>query len=165
MKKLIWATVFLMTFSVPAWAQDSLNNLYCSDYYSSRVKITADASAQKISEADINKMGNSIININPGQLPDLSENARLYAASFSCDTLLLGHLMKGYESIYHHYDQVENADCWAAGKLLYGNILDKAGLRALEKEINKMSREQWSHFPGPVRVVALNETCELRPMN
>ena len=163
MKKLIWTTVLFMTFSVPAWA-DSINNLYCSDYHSSRVKITADTSARKISDASINTVGNSVIKINPEQLGDLSANARLYAASYSCGTLVLGHLVKGSESIYHHFEQVGNADCWAAGKLFYEGLIDKQGVGALEEEINNMTREQWSHFPGPVRVVALNDTCELRPM-
>ena len=28
-----------------------------------------------------------------------------------------------------------------------------------------MSREQWSHFPGPIRFVALNGGCELKPID
>ncbi|MBC8288316.1 MAG: hypothetical protein H8E42_12645 [Nitrospinae bacterium] len=165
MQRLIWITIFLMTFSLPAWAQESLDNAYCSDYHSARVKIVSDSSARKLTEASMTASGRSVIRINLGQLNELSNNARSFAVNFSCGRLVLGHLVKGAEDIYDHYDQVGNADCWAAGKLFYSGRIDKNGVTALEEEINQLNREQWSHFPGPVRVVALNDTCELKPLN
>jgi hypothetical protein len=165
MRRLIWTTIFLMAFSFPAWAQESIESLYCSDHHSMRVKIVSDSSARKLSDAVMTAGGNSVIRINPGQLSDLSGNARLFAASHSCATLVLGHLNKGAENIYEYFDQVENADCWAAGKLFYGGLVDKAGVDALEEEINQLTPEQRSHFPGPARIVSLNEVCELKPMN
>ena len=165
MRRLIWTTIFMMAFSLPAWAQEPLGNMYCSDYHSSRVKIVSDSSARKISDANITRGGNSVIRINSSQLSGLSKNARLYAVNFSCGSLVLGHMNKGAENIYDFYDQVENADCWAAGKLFYGGIIDKVGVGALEEEINMLTPEQRSHFPGPARIVSLNDSCELRPMN
>jgi hypothetical protein len=165
MQRLIWITVFLSTFSLPAWAQEPLDGKYCSDYHSAHVKMVSDSSARKISEAHITAWGNSVIRINSGRLSDLSANARSFAVNFSCASLTLGHLVKGAESIYQYFDQVQNADCWAAGKLFYEGNLGKAGIVALEEEINQLSREQWSHFPGPVRVVSFNDTCELKPLN
>lgn len=165
MRIMIWTAVLLITFSLPAWAQESFDNMYCSDYHSARVKIVSDSSARKLSEASMTAGGNSVIRINAGQLGNLSNNARSFAVNFSCASLVLGHLVKGAESIYEHFDQVENADCWAVGKLFYNDQIDKAGITALEEEINQLDRKLWSHFPGPVRVVSLNDTCKLKPMN
>ena len=165
MRKLIWTAIFVMAFSVPVWAQESSENLYCSDFHSARVKIVSDSSARKFSEAVMTAGGHSMIRINADQLKDLSANARSFAANFSCASLVLGHLVKGAEDIYEHFSQVGNADCWAAGKLFYNGRVDKNGVMALEEEINQLNREQWSHFPGPVRVVSLNDTCKLKPMN
>ena len=165
MRQSIWTVIFVLAFSVPACAQETLEHLYCSDFHSARVKIVSDSSARKLSDAVMTAGGSSMIRINVGQLKDLSSNARAFAANFSCASLVLGHLVKGAEDIYDHYSQVENADCWAVGKLFYNGRVDKNGVGALEEEINQLNRKQWSHFPGPVRVVSLNDTCELKPMN
>ncbi len=162
---MIGTAIFLITFSLPAWAQESFDNMYCSDYHSARVKIVSDSSARKLSETSMTTSGKSVIRINSGQLKDLSKNARSYAVNFSCASLVLGHLVKGAEGIYHYYDQVGNADCWAVGKLFYNDQIDKNGITALEEENNQLNREHWSHFPGPVRVISLNDTCELKPIN
>lgn len=95
MQRLIWTTIFLMTFSLPAWAQESFDNMYCSDYHSARVKVVSDSSARKLSEANMTRGGGSVIRINAGQLNDLSNNARSFAVNFSCARLVLGHLVKG----------------------------------------------------------------------
>ncbi len=165
MQRSLWIAVFLTAFSLPAWAQESMDSMYCSDYHSAHVKMVSDSSARKISEASMTAGGNSVIRVNSGQLSDLSANARSFAVNFSCARLVLGHLVKGAENIYQHYDQVENADCWAVGKLFYSERINKEGISALEEEINQLNREQWSHFPGPVRVVSLNDACKLKPMN
>lgn len=164
MQRLIWTTIFLIAFSLPAWAQESFDNMFCSDYHSTPVKVVSDSSARKLSESNTTAGGGSVIRINSGQLNDLSNNARSFAVNFSCARLVLGHLVKGAESIQEHFDQVENADCWAVGKLFYTNRIDKDGITALEEEINQLNRKQWSHFPGPVRVVSLNDTCKLKPL-
>ena len=165
MHRLIWTAIFLAAFSLPAWAQEPFDNMFCSDYHNARVKIVSASSARKLSEANMTVGGKSVIRINSGQLNDLSGNVRSFAVNFSCASLVLGHLVKGAENIYDYYDQVENADCWAVGKLFYGGCIDKEGVVALEEEINQLNREQWSHFPGPVRVVALNDICKLKPLN
>ena len=165
MCRLIWVAIFLISFSLPAWAQESFTNLYCTDYHSARVKMVSDSSARKISDAVMTHGGNSVIRINSDQLNEVSGNARLFAVNFSCASLVLGHLNKGAENVYEYYDQVENADCWAAAKLFYGGQIDKAGVTALEEEINQLTPEQRSHFPGPARIVSLSDVCELKPMN
>ena len=106
MRQSIWTVIFVLAFSVPAWAQESLENLYCSDFHSARVKIVSDSSARKLSDAVMTAGGSSMIRINVGQLKDLSSNARAFAANFSCASLVLGHLVKGAEDIYDHYSQV-----------------------------------------------------------
>ena len=164
MKKLILTALFLVGFSIPAAAQNSFENLYCSDYHGYGVQIIPDSSARLIAEADISTYGVSQIRINPMQLKDLSPNARAFAIGHVCANHTLGHLVRPVENIYHHYDRVGNADCSVAAKLFYSGQITKEGIDAIEEEINQMSREQWSHFPGPVRFVTLNEVCELKPM-
>ena len=164
MKNLMFTAMLLVVFSVPAAAQDSIENLYCSDYHGTRVQIIPDASALQMAEADISTLGTPQIRVNAAQLKKLSPNTRAFAVNHVCENLTLGHLVRSVDNIYDHYDRVGNADCWAAGKLFYGGIVDKGGVDAIEAEINQLTREQWSHFPGPIRVVTLNEVCELKPM-
>jgi hypothetical protein len=164
MKKLILTALILIGFSTPVAAQNSIENLYCSDYHGSRVQIITDSSARLIAEAGISNYGVPQIRINPMQLKDLSPNARVFAVGHVCANLTLGHLVKAVDNIYDHYDRVRNADCSVAAKLFYSGQVNKEGIDAIENEINQMSREQWSHFPGPIRVVTLNEVCELKPM-
>ena len=165
MKKLILTALFLVGFSIPVAAQNSIENLYCSDYHGNRVQIIPDSSARLIAEAGISTYGVPQIRINPMQLKDLSPNARIFAIGHVCANLTLGHLVRAVENIYDHYDRVGNADCSAAAKLFYSGQVNKKGIDAIEEEINKMSREQWSYFPGPIRVVTLNGVCELKPMD
>jgi hypothetical protein len=47
----------------------------------------------------------------------------------------------------------------------YSGQVNKKGIDAIGEDINQMSREQWSHFPGPICVVTLNGVCELKPMD
>ncbi len=164
MKKLILVVIFLASFSIPAGAQNSMENLYCSDYHGSRIQMISDTSARQLAEAGISPLGIPQIRVNPEQLKDLSPNTRAFAINHVCANHTLGHLVRGVEGIYNHYERVGNADCWAVVKLFYAGIVDKDGVNAIEEEINQLSREQWSHFPGPVRVVSLNDVCELKPM-
>jgi len=164
MKKTFLIVIFLAAFSTPAGAQNSIEEFYCSDYHSSRVQIISDASARQMVEAGISTLGAPQIRVNPAQLKDLSKNTRAFAINHVCANHTLGHLVRGVEDIYDHYDRVGNADCWAAAKLFYAGIVDKDGVDAIEEEINQLTREQWSHFPGPVRVVSLNDVCELKEM-
>lgn len=118
-----------------------------------------------MAEAAISTYGAPYIKVNPGQLKDLSPHAKAFAVNHVCANHTLGHLVKAVDNIYDHYDRVGNADCWAAAKLFYSGIINSEGVTTLEEEINQLNREQWSHFPGPVRVVTLNDACELKPMN
>lgn len=165
MKKWFLTVVFLVGSSISATAQNSIENLYCSDYHGNRAQIIPDSSARLIAEANISTYGVPQIRVNPMQLKDLSPNARAFAVGHVCANLTLGHLVKAVDNIYDHFDRVGNADCSAAAKLFYSGQVNKEGVDAIEKEINQMNREQWSHFPGPVRLVTLNEVCELKPMN
>ena len=164
MKKIFLTVIFLAAFSIPATAQ-TIENLYCSDYHGMRVQVIVDSSARQMAEAGIATLGTPQIRVNPAQLKDLSPNARAFAVNHVCANHTLGHLVKGADDVYHHYDRVGNADCWAAAKLFYAGVVDKDGVDAIEKEINQLNREQWSQFPGPVRVITLNEVCKLKPMH
>ena len=79
MKKLILTALFLVGFSIPAVAQNSIKNVYCSDYRENRVKIIPDSSARLIAKAGISTYGVPQIRINPMQLKDLSPNAKGFA--------------------------------------------------------------------------------------
>tara|TARA_B100001123_G_C15106493_1_gene945690 strand:- start:408 stop:905 length:498 start_codon:yes stop_codon:yes gene_type:complete len=164
MKNFILAAIFLNLFSIQVEAQGSIDNLFCSDYHGIKVQIIPDSSARQIAEADISTFGMPRIWINPGKLKGLSPQTRAFAINHVCANHTLGHLLIGANNIYDHYDRVGNADCWAAAKLFYGGIVDKDGVDAIETEINELNREQWAHFPGPVRVVTLNKVCGLKPM-
>jgi hypothetical protein len=53
----------------------------------------------------------------------------------------------------------------SCSETFYSGQITKEGIDGIEEEMNQMSREQWSHFLGPVRVVTLNEVCELKSMD
>ena len=117
MKKLILTALFLVGFSIPAVAQNSIENLYCSDYHGNQVQIIPDSSARLNAEAGISTYGVPQIRINPMQLKGLSPNAKAFAVCLYCANLTLGHLVRVVDNIYDHYDRVGNADCLVAAKL------------------------------------------------
>jgi hypothetical protein len=51
-----------------------------------------------------------------------------------------------------------------SGGKLYDQI-DKVGFTALEEGMNQLNVGRCSHFPGRVRFVSLNDTCQLNPIN
>ena len=165
LKNMMLTALFLVGFSIPAVAQNSIENLYYSDYHGNRVQIIPDTSASLIAEAGISTYGVPQIRINPMQLKDLSPNAKGFAVGHIFTNLTQGHLVRAVDNIYDHYDRVGNADCSVEAKLFYSDEVNKKGIYAIEEEINQMSREQWFHFPGPIRVVTLNGVCELKPMD
>ena len=118
MKKLILTALFLVGFSIPAVAQNSIENLYCSDYHGNRVQIIPDSSAKLIAEAGISTYGVTQIRTNPMQLKGLSPNARAFGVCHVYANLTLGHLVRTVDNIYDHYDKVRNADSSVVAKLL-----------------------------------------------
>jgi hypothetical protein len=94
MRIMIGTAIFLINFSLPAWAQWSFDNMYCSDYHSASVKLISDSSARKFTEASMTTSGRSVIRVNMGQLQDLSKNTRSYAVNFLYACLVLAHLIK-----------------------------------------------------------------------
>jgi hypothetical protein len=85
LKNMMLTALFLVGFSIPAAAQNSIENLYCSDYHRNRVQIIPDTSASLIAEAGISTYGVPQIRINLMQFKDLSLNARGFA---------VGHIFK-----------------------------------------------------------------------
>ena len=118
MKKLILTALFLVGISIPAVAQNSIENLYFSDYHGNRVQIIPDTSASLIAEAGISTYGVPQFRINPIQLKGLSPNARAFAVCHVCANLTLDHLVRTVYNIYDHYDKVRNADSSVVAKLL-----------------------------------------------
>ena len=118
MKKLILTALFLVGFSIPAVAQNSIENLYFSDYHGNRVQIIPVSSARLIAKAGISTYGVPQFRINPIQLKGLSPNARAFAVCHVCANLTLGHLVRTVYNIYDHYDKVRNADSSVVAKLL-----------------------------------------------
>ena len=116
MKKLILTALFLVGISIPAVAQNSIENLYCSDYHGNQVQ-KPDSSARLNAEAGISTYGVPQIRINPMQLKGLSPNAKAFAVCLYCANLTLGHLVRVVDNIYDHCDRVGNADCLVAAKL------------------------------------------------
>ena len=141
MKKLILTALFLVGFSIPAVAQNSIKNLYCSDYHGNRVQIIPDSSSRLIAEAAISTYGVPQIRINPMQLKGISPNARAFAVCHVCANLTLGHLVRAVDNIYDHYDKTGKADYSVLAKFFYSGQVNKKAIDAIEEEINQMSRE------------------------
>ena len=87
LKNMMLTALFLVGFSIPAVAQNSIENLYYSDYHGNRVQIIPDTSASLIAEAGISTYGVPQIRINPMQLKDLSPNASGFAVGNICTNL------------------------------------------------------------------------------
>ena len=82
LKNMMLTALFLVGFSIPAVAQNSIENLYYSDYHGNRVQIIPDTSASLIAEAGISTYGVPQIRINPMQLKELSPNARGFTVGY-----------------------------------------------------------------------------------
>ena len=78
MQVMIGAAISLITFSLPVWAQESFDNMYCSDYHSAPVKTVSDSLARKLSDASLTTSGRSVIRFNTGQVKDLAKNTRVF---------------------------------------------------------------------------------------
>jgi hypothetical protein len=78
MQVMIGTAIFLITFSLPVSAQESFDNMYCSDYHSAQVKIVSNSSARKLFEPSMTTLGRSVIRFNTGQVKDLAKNTRFF---------------------------------------------------------------------------------------
>ena len=117
LKNMMLTALFLVGFSIPAVAQNSIENLYCSDYHGNQVQIIPDSSARLNAEAGISNYGVSQIRINQMQLKGLSPNAKAFAVCLYCANLTLGHLVRAVDNVYDNYDKVENVDCSVVAKM------------------------------------------------
>ena len=117
LKNMMLTALFLVGFSIPAVAQNSIENLYCSDYHGNRVQIIPVSSARLIAKAGISTYGVPQFRINPIQLKGLSPNARAFAVCHVCANLTLGHLVRAVDNVYDNYDKVENVDCSVVAKM------------------------------------------------
>ena len=116
LKNMMLTALFLVGFSIPAVAQNSIENLYCSDYHGNQVQ-KPDSSARLNAEAGISTYGVPQIRINPMQLKGLSPNAKAFAVCLYCANLTLGHLVRAVDNVYDNYDKVENVDCSVVAKM------------------------------------------------
>lgn len=89
--------------------------------------------------------GQPIIAYNPGAFRELQPVTRVFVYYHECAHHVLGHAGG------HRPPTMESdADCWAIAYMVRRGLLDRRGLRVIQREIASSSRSEL-HLPGPER--------------
>lgn len=121
-------------------------------------------SPTKVAEASYLLDGTPVLRVNQRILANWGVDPLLgkYALNYACARLVLGHVIKPRRDTYGTLKQVSNADCWAINRFYYDTRNDVSIVDEIQEKINNLSREQWVHFPGPVRVVDFKGSCRFK---
>jgi hypothetical protein len=135
---------------------------HCSDYRGDIVDFKKTESATKIAFAGFQFNGAPVIWDNESLGSDWDPVLKQYAYYYECARHVLGTTLHQTGNNFEVSENVNKADCWAAGKLAISDGVAIAKIEALQDQINAMPRSQWTSFPGPVRHVNLTKDCRLK---
>lgn len=162
MRVFVFCVVISLLAAAPAWA--GMKTKYsCLDHYSKQVPVVKSRTGKSV-EAAYTQSGLPVLRVNFSAMAAMKPSVLLqeYMYFYECGRHVLGHVVTTPQSEFEHFEQVNRADCWAANRLYYYEREDKTKVQRVQEIINTLSREQWVHFPGPVRRVNFKEDCFFR---
>ena len=154
--------ILAITWTSPLWAGDEVKDMFCADYRGYQVFWIKNRTIDKIAATGRTKEGVPIIRYNPDRLPNLSPHARKFALNYECAHHVLGYTLDALKEFGGLTDRIDRADCWAISRMFYSDRLNPSDVRTIEKVINGLSPEQWTHFPGGERTIDFEKTCPLK---
>jgi hypothetical protein len=127
----------------------------CTDFRGIPVASVADVGVQDVAVATYAPNGAPVIVYNVGALRWLAPPTRMFFYAHECAHHALGHGVSR-----HPMTAEQEADCWGIRELVRRNLISPADFRAIQNDIARFGRGDWTHLPGPQRASKLGE-CPL----
>jgi len=148
---LLLAVAFLVGH--PAFAQVTYDG--CRDINGFAVASIRNDAIDDIAMATIYN-GSPVIFYNVRVLAWTSPATRRFFYAHECAHHALGHTLgASYPTL-----REQQADCWAIQTLVAARQVSAADLQAIQFDISRLGRGDWSHLPGPQRAINLNSCLD-----
>lgn len=148
-RRLIKASILLLVLACrPALSQVAFEG--CVDFRGLPVASIADGRVPDIAMATYAPNGAPIIVYNPGVLAWVSPPTRVFFYAHECGHHVLGHGVQGHPLV-----REQEADCWAVQQLVGSGQFGNPEINAVQWDISRFGRGDWSHLPGPIRAINL----------
>ncbi len=122
----------------------------CVDFRGVPVASIMNDSVQDVAMATYAPNGVPIVVYNPYIVNWLSPPTRLFFYAHECAHHVLAHGVRG-----HPLTREQEADCWGIQQLVSRGLLNDSDISAIQHDIARFGRGDWSHLPGPVRAINL----------
>lgn len=142
------AIFLLLMIAKSAVAQVTLDG--CVDYRGIPVASVMNPSVKDVAMATYGPNGAPLIVYNPYVLSWLSPPTRLFFYAHECAHHVLGHGVRG-----HPLKREQEADCWGIQQLAARNVLSDSDIAAIQQDIVRFGRGDWTHLPGRDRAINL----------
>lgn len=94
--------------------------------------------------------GAPVIIYNPNVLTWVTPATRVFFYAHECAHHVLGHGVRGHPLL-----REQEADCWAVQQLTGRGIFGDQEINAVQWDLSRFARGDWSHLPGPIRAINL----------
>lgn len=135
----IAAFLLLAVFSATGFAAETTTFDSCTDAAGRTLAAEADYNQKVLVRTDL-AQGQPVIRYNPGVLPRLTFDARLFLYMHQCARPLQGATLA----------QARQADCIAFASLVSGGIMTREDIPVLLSKLN-FTESEWELLPGPQR--------------
>ena len=105
-----------------------------------------------IAQANRLPNGAPVIYFNPNVLSWVSPPTRVFFQAHECGHHVLGHTLGRMVM-----NMEQEADCWAIRTLVSMGMVGPMEMQAIQMDIARFGRGDWSHLPGPQRAINLQE--------
>ena len=143
---LAWV-LLICCFSPPLRSQTTFNT--CRDIQGNLVASISDSTVNDIAVARVFN-GRPVIVYNPIVVAWTQPVTRLFFYAHECGHHALGHLLQGLR-----LGQEQEADCWSIRTLVKKGLFSDSDISAVQADIARMGRGDWTHLPGPQRAINL----------
>ncbi len=137
-------------FAINAYAQTTYDG--CTDFRGQPVISVLDYSIRDVAIARI-EGGQAVIRYNPNVLSQMTEPTRQFFYVHECAHHALQHAIRAPS-----LQSERAADCWAINTMKDKMGLSNYRLNAIQRDIARQGRGDWTHLPGPHRAIDI-ENC------
>lgn len=130
----------------------------CTDFRGMAVASVANTSIQDIAVATYMPNGAPLIIYNPAILAWVSPSTRLFFYAHECGHHMLAHGVQSQPLV-----REQEADCWAVQQLVNGGMFRRHDIQAVQADLARFGRGDWTHLPGPARAINLNACLRSAP--
>lgn len=148
--------IYISVFSIiPLSAFGQITYDGCVDYRGVPVASIVNNGLPDVAMATYAQNGAPVILYNPSALAWLSHPTRLFFYAHECAHHVLAHGVRG-----HPLAREQEADCWGIRQLVSMGMLDNQGVFAVQNDMARVGRGDWTHLPGVPRAINLAACLE-----